>query len=124
MSEVTLTRAECEALEREARSHLEMLHAQGLTHSERANSREDYRRSFLACADLIGELEWARRRWRQGEWTATVTLGPEVEAWLRRRRAEIEGHVRGMNRGEAGHGAREAFLLRVLDRLADEAIAA
>lgn len=124
MSEVTLTRAECEALEREARSHLEMLRAQGLAHSEGADSRENYRGSLRACANLLAELEWARRRWRRGEWTATVTLGPEVEAWLRERRGEIEGDVRGGDAGAHGSGSREDFLLRVLDRLADETIAA
>jgi hypothetical protein len=122
MGEVTLTRAECKALEREARSQMDNScdeYAFGQRH-DKPDYVAQHQRSLLACAEILGALSWGRRSWPKDEPSLKLALTAETVAWLERQRRETELHVRELD--ESGEGdykytAREVFLLHVLNRI-------
>jgi len=128
MAEATLTEAAFEALEAEANST--MMNAIGERHRFRGEREgEKQHRILLACADVLGELNSKRLAFRAFDHTIPEEEKPEIVAveftdeaieWLKEARDGTKGNLEWLEtscEGELDYCRREAFLLRVLDRV-------
>lgn len=129
MTATELNKAAMEALEAEAKSA--MTNAIGERHRFRGEAEgERQHQILLACVDVLGELECKRLAFRDFDHTipdekkpdavAGVEFTDKALAWLRETRNSTQGNLEwleGNCEGELDYCRKEAFLLRVLDRI-------